>query len=108
MDTQFGLKAKTITAIRAVFAAFPQVGKVVVYGSRAKGNYKIGSDIDLTLMPSKSNQLDLSVQLKIEDALEELMLPYQLDISIFDSIENPKLVDHIQRVGQVFYAQVEG
>lgn len=86
-----------------MFAGFPQVDKVIVYGSRAKGTHKPGSDIDLTLIGSKQGKLDLTLQFRIEEALEELMLTYQFDVSILDSIENPNLRDHIKRVGQVFY-----
>lgn len=100
---KFGLKASIICAIQTVFADFPQVDKVIVYGSRAKGTHKTGSDIDLTLIGSKQGKLDLTLQFRIEEALEELMLPYQFDVSILESIENPNLRDHIKRVGQVFY-----
>ncbi|OED48297.1 hypothetical protein ACH42_02405 [Endozoicomonas sp. (ex Bugula neritina AB1)] len=106
MTEQFGLKTQTVTAIQQVFAAFPQIGKVIIYGSRAKGTYKTGSDIDLTLIPVKKTVLDLTIQLQIEEALEELMLPYQFDISVFDTLDNPNLRDHIHRVGKVFYIPV--
>lgn len=46
---KYGLKDTSIQKIRGVFARYPQVEKAVLYGSRAKGNYKNGSDIDLTL-----------------------------------------------------------
>ena len=49
MEMKFGLKDITIQKIQQVLAAFPQVEEAILYGSRAKGNYKDGSDIDLTL-----------------------------------------------------------
>lgn len=49
MNSRFGLKEATIKKIWAVFSEYPLVAKVVIYGSRAKGNFKNGSDIDLTL-----------------------------------------------------------
>lgn len=72
----------------------------ILYGSRAKGNYKNGSDIDLTL---KGRGLNLSVINKISLELDDLLLPYLFDISIFQQISNEDMIDHINRVGIVFY-----
>ncbi|WP_448215750.1 nucleotidyltransferase domain-containing protein [Endozoicomonas sp. 2B-B] len=105
MTDRFGLKEETISEIQQVLANFPQVGKAIIYGSRAKGTFKTGSDIDLTLVADKKKQLDLTVQYQIEEALEELLLPYQFDLSILETIENPNLLNHIKQVGQVFYAR---
>jgi|ERR1017187_5142391 predicted nucleotidyltransferase len=97
---RFGLKENIIQSIQQVFAAFSEVDKAILYGSRAKGNYKSGSDIDLTL---KGENLNLSVVNKISLQLDDLLLPYTFDISIFKQISNPDLIDHINRVGIVFY-----
>ena len=105
MANKFGLKIQTIVSIQQVFASFHQVDQVIIYGSRAKGTFKAGSDIDLTLKPVKAGKLDLTTQFRIEEALEELMLPYQFDLSILENIDNPNLLEHIKRVGQVFYAK---
>ena len=95
-----GLSTTTVAAICGVFARFPSVKKAVLYGSRAKGNFKTGSDIDLTLMGTHLTSADLSI---IADELDELLLPYQIDISIFHQIDHEALRHHIDRVGQVFY-----
>lgn len=105
MANKFGLKEQTITSIQQVFASFPQIDQAIIYGSRAKGTFKPGSDIDLTLIPSKEAILSLTIQFRVEEALEELMLPYQFDLSILETIDNPNLLDHINRVGQVFYTK---
>jgi predicted nucleotidyltransferase len=97
---KFGLSEKTIQAINDRFAAFPQIEKAVIYGSRAKGNYKNGSDIDLTLY---GRDLTTQLQGKIENELDELLLPYTIELSIFEKLSDPDFVDHIQRVGMVFY-----
>ena len=97
---KFGLKETTIEKISAVFAGFPQVEKAVLYGSRAKGNYKNGSDIDLTL---HGKDLTLNVLYKIDEELDDLLLPYTFDLSIFERLSDPDFIDHIQRVGVVFY-----
>jgi len=97
---KYGLKETTIEKICAVFAAFPVVDKAVLYGSRAKGNFKNGSDIDLTLC---GQDLTLKTLYKIENELDDLLLPYTIDLSIFAQISNADLVAHIQRVGVAFY-----
>ena len=74
---QFGLNENIIVQIRNVIETFPQIEKVILYGSRAKGTYRNGSDIDLTL---KGEGLNQSVLFKIEDELDDLMLPYTFDI----------------------------
>src|SRR6266496_974243 len=95
-----GMTSETVNRIRSVFAHFPEVEKAVLYGSRAKGNYKRGSDIDLTLFGSGLNTSILS---QIDSALDDLLLPYKIDISILANISHSDLIDHIRRVGVVFY-----
>lgn len=95
-----GLSAATVAEIHEVLARFPEVEKAVLYGSRAKGNFKHGSDVDLTLLgPS----LTLNILGKIQDELEDGLLPYRFDISILDQITQADLIDHIRRVGIAFY-----
>jgi predicted nucleotidyltransferase len=101
MTTRFGLKEATIQKICAVLAKYPQVEKAVLYGSRAKDNYKIGSDIDLTLIGG--DNLTEKVLCQIMDEIDDLLLPYTFDLSIFQHISDPEVIEHIQRVGVVFY-----
>jgi uncharacterized protein len=77
------------------------VEKAILYGSRAKGSYKNGSDIDLTLHVGAD--LTLTVIYRILDDLDELLLPYTIDLSIFNDIGDPEVIEHIQRVGVTFY-----
>ncbi|WP_422134119.1 nucleotidyltransferase domain-containing protein [Endozoicomonas sp. ALD040] len=100
---KFGLSDKTIEAIQDVLNRHQQVGSAIIYGSRAKGNYRTGSDIDLTLVAAEGKTLDLNLLFKIDDALDNLLLPYSFDLSILEDIDNPALVEHIQRVGRLFY-----
>jgi len=72
----------------------------VLYGSRAKGNYRESSDIDLTLMEDALSHTQLN---RIEIQIDDLLLPYTIDLSIFAFIDNANLIDHIQRIGVVFY-----
>jgi uncharacterized protein len=96
----FGLKESVVNAVCNLFAKFPQIEKAVIYGSRAKGNYKEGSDIDLSLYGPLLNS-DIINKLNIE--LDDLMLPYTFDLSIYDKISNTQLKEHIYRVGRLFY-----
>lgn len=96
----FGLDKSTLDKINSVFCNYIDIEKVILYGSRAKGNYKNGSDIDLTLFGKK---LNLSTLSKIDNEIDDLLLPYTFDLSLFHNIDNSDLIDHIHRVGQVFY-----
>ncbi len=98
---KFGLPSEVVRKITAVFAQYPQVESATLYGSRAKGNYKTGSDIDLTL--HGDSDLTLSVVYRILDDLDDLLLPYTIDLSIFHEISDADVIDHIQRVGVSFY-----
>jgi predicted nucleotidyltransferase len=97
---RYGLEDSVIEKICSVLNQFPSVSKVVLYGSRAKGSYKNGSDIDLCLFGVDIDQVLLY---RIEDALDDLLLPYQFDLSAYHSLSNKELIDHIDRVGIVFY-----
>ena len=101
MTLRFGLKETAIEKICAVLAKYPQVDKAVIYGSRAKGNYKNGSDIDLTL--HGGSDLTLNILYKITEEIDDLLLPYTMDLSIFSQLSDPDFIEHIQRVGVVFY-----
>ncbi len=91
-----------VEKILAIFALHPEVEKAVLYGSRAKGNFKTGSDIDLSMYGDGLNQ---TVLLKILNELDDLLLPWMIDLSIFRQIDNENLREHIERVGVVFYEQ---
>jgi len=95
----YGLKEETIEKINAVFKRYDNIETVLIYGSRAMGNYKRGSDIDLTI---KGRDLDMETLNRISSELDELLLPYTIDLSLFRQIDNKNLIDHIQRVGKPF------
>ncbi len=98
---KYGIPQSTIQKICTALARHPQVEKAILYGSRAKGNYKTGSDIDLTLLGGED--LTLKVLYRIMDEIDDLLLPYTFDLSIFQQISDPDVIAHIQRVGVVFY-----
>ncbi len=101
---KFGLKENTIKKINQVFAAHPNVKQAIIYGSRAKGNFQHNSDIDITL---KGEKISLDVLNQISLEIDDLLLPYMIDLSIFAHIKNQHLIDHILRVGKMFYPKEE-
>lgn len=102
VETKFGLTNQTLQRIIMVLTKFSVIDKAVLYGSRAKGNYKNGSDIDLCLF---GKNLDLRQQYRILDALDELFLPYKFDLTVYETITNDELKAHINRVGfEIFTA----
>lgn len=86
-----------MASIRAVLRQYPQVTLATVYGSRAKGNFRPSSDLDLTLDGPHLTQSDV---LHISTALDDLMLPWKIDLSLHSQIDNADLLAHIARVGK--------
>lgn len=98
---KFGLTDDTINEISAVFKKHHEVEEVIIYGSRAKGNFRNGSDIDLTM---KGENISDEILSKIMCDIDDLNTPYLFDISIFNRLRSPHLEEHIQRVGKAFYS----
>ncbi|MEK9764464.1 MAG: nucleotidyltransferase domain-containing protein [Deltaproteobacteria bacterium] len=101
MTEPFGLSEPTTERIQQVVDRNPEVRQVTLDGTRPTGKPPEGSDIDLSL---KGSQLTHRHQLQISEAIENLLLPYRVDLSIYDSLPIP-LKEHIQRVGQLFFQQ---
>lgn len=99
--TEFGLTENHRAIITTIFAQYPQIKTVVVYGSRAKGTHRPGSDIDMTI--TEGDGLGLELLLKLSNDFDDSMLPFLVDISIRSQLTEPALLDHIQRVGRVIY-----
>lgn len=101
----YGLPLSVVEEIKSVFGRYPQIERATLYGSRAKGSYKNGSDIDLTLHGRAD--LTLNVVFSLLNDLDDLLLPYTFDLSIFQDIDNPDLLAHIRRVGVTLYQKDE-
>ena len=99
---KYVLRSQQIQDMQAVFAQYAKIEKVILYGSRAKGTQHQGSDIDLTLV---GKLLKLDDLYAIDEALDDLYLPYFIDLSLYDQIDNQSLIDHIQRRGKDFYTK---
>ena len=98
----FGLPAATLDKLNGVFARHSAIAAVLIYGSRAKGNYRRGSDIDLTI---KGGEIPFAEFMQIEDQIDDLMLPYSVDLSQYRQIDNAELRAHIDRVGVPVYVR---
>lgn len=98
MDEQmFGISQNALDKIKFVLFSVQGIEQVILYGSRAKGNYKEGSDIDLVI---KGN-LTFDDLVKISVSLDDLNLPWKIDLSLYSQIKNEKLLEHINKVGKV-------
>lgn len=98
-----GLTTTELNLIKQVLIAKNCTQKIILFGSRAKGNFKNGSDIDLAIQLKEpvDNKLILN---QLKDQLEnELPLPYFFDLVDYDEITNPELLEHINRVGIVLH-----
>lgn len=98
----YGLSDNSLKKLIAVFQSTPEIDEVILFGSRAKGNFREGSDVDLAL---KGSRLTLEIQRKIENKLQELFLPYSIDLLMLTHQTAPQLVDHINRVGITIYSR---
>lgn len=97
---KFGLDDKVIEDINKVFQENWKVDSVVLFGSRAKGNYKVGSDIDLAV---KGRDITYDDILSLSSKLDDLNLPYEIDLVNYFTIKDEDVIEHIDRVGIVFY-----
>jgi predicted nucleotidyltransferase len=95
----FGLPSNVIEQVCAVFQAFPEVEVVKVFGSRAEGTHRLGSDVDLALF----GDLSFETLAQIADVLEELPTPYRYDVTAYESLTHEDLKSHIDRVGLTLY-----
>ena len=96
----FGLTDPEIQQLKVYLAAIPEIKRAWIYGSRAKGNYKDFSDVDLTLEGVALTRRHL---LRLATQLHDSSLPYQFDLSLYDTLKNPDLLSHIGRCGRIIY-----
>lgn len=94
----FGLSEKTIEIIKKLLSNYQQIKEVKIFGSRAKGNYKPSSDIDLALF----GNIDDKLLRHITSELDELPTPYQFDVLNYNDIDNENLKNNIDKFGKIF------
>lgn len=100
---RFGISQHSYDIILSVLSSFPEVEKVILFGSRAKGNFKQGSDIDLAIEGEACTDL---TAMRLNGMLnEEVPIPYHVDVVGYNQLSHRELKDHIDRVGITFYEQ---
>ena len=97
---KYGLSDITVSRILKVLSSFSAIDRAILYGSRARRNYRVGSDIDLTLDGEDLTFKDLCL---VDERLDDLMLPYHFDLSVLKHITNEALLDNIRSEGKIFY-----
>jgi predicted nucleotidyltransferase len=95
-----GLSSETLKKLGSVLRSHPAVEQIILFGSRAMNRHQSSSDIDLAL---KGAQLNFSNMLQLKSAIDELMLPYKVDLVIYETIQNKDLKEHIDRVGIILW-----
>jgi len=100
VNNKFGLTQRDINTLTGILRKYSTVADVVVFGSRAKGTFKPGSDIDLAVMNNGVSDAEI---LNIKNDLEESSLPYFVDVLNYPNIKTADLINHIKRVGITLY-----
>lgn len=101
MNNSVGILQNDLKIIISVLQQHPEVTEAYLFGSRAKGNFQNGSDVDIAL---KGDKLNAQIVSRISYRLnEETSLPYKFDVLNFHTISNIDLVEHINRIGICFY-----
>jgi predicted nucleotidyltransferase len=102
MTPQHGLSAKTIELVRRVFERHPEIEEALLFGSRAKGTFKPGSDIDLAL---SGGGLTTKYLNRLYQEFDDLPIPYEFSLVVVDEVKDPDVLAHIKRVGTKFYTR---
>ena len=98
---KFGLSNNVEKIMKKLFGKFSEVDEVIIFGSRAMGNYKKSSDVDIAL---KGTEINLDIHAKIKYELDEVLpLPYFFDVVNYEDIESLELIEHIDKFGVLFY-----
>lgn len=98
--TSYGLRQSDLDRICETIKGFPQVDEAILFGSRALNRHKKGSDIDIAI---KGKELGELVSQLAGILNEETASPFHFDLLDYHLIDNPKLKDHIDRVGILLY-----
>ena len=98
--SEYGIPRADLEALISELKNNNNIFEIILFGSRAKGTFTNGSDIDIAL---KGNKLSLKDILDATGEVEKLLLPYKLDLVLYDRVNEPALIDHIDRVGVVLF-----
>ena len=94
----FGLPKRTISELLQYFKTKPFIEKVCIYGSRAKGTYHIGSDIDFAVWTEEHDNFP-----RIESELDDLPTPYKFDVIDYKLLTHGGMKKSIDTDGIIFY-----
>lgn len=98
---EFGIPEKSLQLIKKTIAQFPQIKQAAIFGSRALGNYRHGSDIDISIA---GEEIDYQIVSKLSRILnEDLPLPYYFDIIDYTHLTHQNLKQHIHDYGKTLY-----
>ena len=98
--TKYGIPESDLDALLSELKKNSEINEIILFGSRAKGTFRNGSDIDIAL---KGRNLKLNDILDAISVVDKLLLPYKLDLVIYTRIEEPALIEHINRVGKILF-----
>lgn len=101
-NEKFGLSQKSLSEVIGILRNYLEIEEAKLFGSRAMGNFKNGSDLDIALF---GNDISLSLILKLKSDFEDSSLPYFVDIVNYNSISNPELKRHIDQNGITLYVK---
>lgn len=97
----YGISERSFHLLLKTFLSFPEIDEVLLFGSRAKGNFRTGSDIDLAI---KGKNVGPDLILKLKSIFNErLPIPYEVDVVGYENLDNKSLQEHIDRAGVVIY-----
>lgn len=100
MTEKFGLNEKNLKLIIEALSTYPEISEAIIFGSRALGNYKPGSDIDIALKGNIDQRLLARIKAHLED---EISTPYMFDVVVYQDLENKNMIDHINSFGVLLY-----
>ena len=95
----FGLSDKTLEKLRSILSKYREIEKAILYGSRAKGNFSPGSDIDICIVAPK---MTFSKYLEVLSDVDELDIPEKVDLTKYELLDE-SIKEHIRRVGKEIY-----
>jgi predicted nucleotidyltransferase len=98
--TKYGIPESDLDALLSELKKNSEINEIILFGSRAKGTFRNGSDIDIAL---KGRNLKLNDILDAISTVDKLLLPYKLDLIIYTRIKEPALIEHINRVGIILF-----
>jgi len=103
MNNNFGIYDNSFSEIIKELHKYPPIEKAVIFGSRAMGNYKKGSDIDIAVF---GENFTYEMLAKLYSELnEELPIPYFIDVLHFETTENEEIKKHILSEGKIIYTK---